>query len=187
MPKTLATATVDRRPHHSHTVLTKVGALPARLGTHRPFTDLISDMEAALDLQRHRPGTLPRHTTYLHQRTAGRIGSLARLIREAALTAILDGTERITRASPDTVRLDHLAEAHHKAHTHSPAFRVIQRAGGSNLGSDLRGHGCGHLEGVSLGGGVSAGQRGAGWRSSTCLGWGCGAWRAGLAEAWSGR
>ena len=43
------------------------------------------------------PGTLPGLASHLHQRTADRIGSLARLIREAALTAILDGTERITR------------------------------------------------------------------------------------------
>ncbi|WP_405550553.1 hypothetical protein [Streptomyces sp. NBC_01171] len=37
-------------------------------------------MENALDLNRHPPGPLPRHASYLHPRTAGRIGSLARLI-----------------------------------------------------------------------------------------------------------
>ncbi|MFD5463042.1 TniB family NTP-binding protein [Kitasatospora sp. NPDC127059] len=92
--------------------LVETGALPARLGARRPFTDLVTDMETALDLRRHRPGTLSRHAPYLHQRTAGRIGSLARLIREAALTAILDGTERITKTTLDAVRLDHLAETH---------------------------------------------------------------------------
>lgn len=49
-----------------------------------------------------------------HQRTAGRIGSLTRLIRQAAITAIHDGTERITKAALDAVQLDHLAETHHR-------------------------------------------------------------------------
>jgi hypothetical protein len=57
------------------------------------------------------PGTLPRHALYLHQRTAGRIGSLTRLIRQAA---IHDGTERSTKKSLDAIRLDHLAENHHR-------------------------------------------------------------------------
>ncbi|MFJ8478353.1 TniB family NTP-binding protein [Kitasatospora sp. NPDC094011] len=99
--------------------LVETGALPARLGTRRPFTDLVTDLEAALDLQRHRPGTLARHAPYLHQRTAGRIGSLSRLIREAALTAILDGTERITKTTLDGVRLDHQAETHPALRPHS--------------------------------------------------------------------
>ncbi len=84
--------------------------LPARHGQTHPFTDVITDLENALDLQHHRPGTLPRHHAYLHQRTAGRIGSLTRLIRQAAITAITDGTERITKTALDAVQLDHLAE-----------------------------------------------------------------------------
>lgn len=93
------------------------GPLPARHGRTRPFTDVITDLENALDLQHHRPGTLPRHATYLHQRTAGRIGSLTRLLRQAAITAINDGTERITKKTLDAVQLDHLAEQHHRPHT----------------------------------------------------------------------
>ncbi|MFK0238999.1 TniB family NTP-binding protein [Streptomyces vinaceus] len=79
--------------------LIECGPLPARLGNKHPFTDTITDLENALDLHHHKPGTLPRHTTYLHQRTAGRIGSLTRLIRQAAITAIHDGTERITKTT----------------------------------------------------------------------------------------
>ncbi|MFJ6691551.1 TniB family NTP-binding protein [Streptomyces sp. NPDC091294] len=86
------------------------GPLPARHGPTRPFTDVIIDLENALDLTAHRPGTLSRHAAYLHQRTAGRIGSLTRLIRQAAITAITDGTEKITKATLDAVQLDHLAE-----------------------------------------------------------------------------
>ncbi|MFD5586711.1 TniB family NTP-binding protein [Streptomyces sp. NPDC127063] len=94
--------------------LVDCGPLAARHGKREPFRDVITDIENALDLHQHKPGTLPRHTSYLHQRTAGRIGSLTRLIRQAAITAICDGTERITKTALDAVRLDHLAETHHR-------------------------------------------------------------------------
>ncbi|MFJ8943048.1 hypothetical protein ACIRG4_07130 [Streptomyces sp. NPDC102395] len=83
-------------------------------GTREPFRAVITDIENALDLHHHKPGTLPAHAPYLHQRTAGRIGSLTRLIRQAAITAITDGTERITKTALDAVRLDHLAEQHNR-------------------------------------------------------------------------
>jgi hypothetical protein len=92
------------------TTLVDCGPLPARHGKREPFREVITDIENALDLHHHKPGTLPRHAPYLHQRTAGRIGSLTRLIRQAAITAITDGTERITKTALDAVRLDHLAE-----------------------------------------------------------------------------
>lgn len=93
------------------------GPLPARHGSREPFRDVITDIENNLDLTHHKNGTLPRHHTYLHQRTAGRIGSLTRLIRQAAITAICDGTERITKTTLDTIHLDHLAETHHRPRT----------------------------------------------------------------------
>ncbi|MEU8976045.1 TniB family NTP-binding protein [Streptomyces monashensis] len=83
----------------------------------RPFRETVTAMENALDLQHHRPGSLARLAPYLHQRTAGRIGSLSRLLRRAAITAILDGTEKITRPALDTITLDHLAEQHHRPRT----------------------------------------------------------------------
>jgi hypothetical protein len=46
----------------------------------------------------------------LPPRIGGRIGSLSRLIRQAAITAILDGTEKITKTSLDAITLGHLAE-----------------------------------------------------------------------------
>ncbi|WP_161370534.1 TniB family NTP-binding protein [Streptomyces malaysiensis] len=94
--------------------LVDCAAFPARLGDSEPFRDLVKAMETALDLRHHRPGTLPPLAPYLHERTAGRIGSLARLIRQAAVTALLDGTERITKTTLDAVRLDHLAEQHYQ-------------------------------------------------------------------------
>ncbi|MFF7459389.1 TniB family NTP-binding protein [Kitasatospora sp. NPDC008115] len=85
----------------------------------RPFRETVAAMENALDLQRHRPGSLVRLAPYLHQRTAGRIGSLSRLLRRAAITAILDESEKITRSSLDTIALDHLAEEHYRPRTPS--------------------------------------------------------------------
>jgi len=80
----------------------------------RPFRETVAAMETALDLQHHRPGTLVRLAPYLHERTAGRIGSLSRLLRRAAITAILDQSEKITRAGLDAIALDHLAEEHYR-------------------------------------------------------------------------
>ncbi|MET8298747.1 TniB family NTP-binding protein [Streptomyces sp. NPDC005180] len=92
-------------------------------GSGQPFRELVTAMENALDLQHHRPGSLARHAPYLHQRTAGRIGSLSRLLRQAAITAILDGTEKITRPALDAITLDHLAEQHYRPDRPTTATR----------------------------------------------------------------
>jgi hypothetical protein len=47
---------------------------------------------------------------YLHRRTGGMIGSLLRLIRGAAIQAVLDGTEKITRAALDSIGVDIASE-----------------------------------------------------------------------------
>ncbi|PKV76957.1 TniB family NTP-binding protein [Streptomyces sp. TLI_146] len=96
-------------------------AFPARLGEQEPFKELITLMEQALDLENHKTGSLPRLASYLHERTGGKIGSLSRLIRHAAIDAICDGSERITKTSLEAIQLDHLAEEHYRPHTrHSP-------------------------------------------------------------------
>ncbi|MFJ4689608.1 TniB family NTP-binding protein [Streptomyces sp. NPDC088789] len=70
------------------------------------WQSLVTTLEEALQLRAHRPQTLLKLSGYLHERTAGMIGSLSHLVREAALSAILDGTEKITRTSLDDVELD---------------------------------------------------------------------------------
>ncbi|MFE9500531.1 hypothetical protein [Streptomyces collinus] len=67
-------------------------------------------MEQALRLRHHTPHTLARHADYLHQRTGGVMGSLSHLIREAALTALLDGSEKITKKLLADIQLDIRAE-----------------------------------------------------------------------------
>ncbi|MEU0664074.1 TniB family NTP-binding protein [Streptomyces lavendulocolor] len=75
------------------------------------WDDLVRAMEDLLRLRAHRPGTLVKHAAYLHARTAGRLGSLSHLIREAALIALTEGTERITKQLLSEVELDAAAEA----------------------------------------------------------------------------
>lgn len=79
-------------------------------GQQQVWGELVSDLETALRLRSHHPGTLARQARYLHQRTAGVIGSLSHLIREAAITAILDRSETITRELLAGIELDIRAE-----------------------------------------------------------------------------
>ncbi|MDG4755793.1 ATP-binding protein [Micromonospora sp. WMMD718] len=78
------------------------------------WTALVSAVETSLRLHRHTPGTLAELDRYLHQRTAGMIGSLLRLIRSAAIQAVIDTTEAITRASLDAIEVDIAAETNRR-------------------------------------------------------------------------
>jgi Bacterial TniB protein len=71
---------------------------------------VVATLEQALRLHRHTPGSLLALERYLYQRTAGMIGSLSHLIRAAAIDAINDGTEKITKNNLDGIRLDHAAQ-----------------------------------------------------------------------------
>ncbi|WP_436791724.1 TniB family NTP-binding protein, partial [Yinghuangia sp. YIM S10712] len=77
--------------------LVECGVFPARLGTREPFKELIAGVEDALDLRAHKPGTLPRLASYLHQHTAGRIGSLTHPVRHAAINTAGGGAEKVRR------------------------------------------------------------------------------------------
>jgi TniB protein len=91
---------------------TVIPTRPFAFGTTSQRADwraLIATLEQALCLYRHVPGTLARHGEYLYRRTGGMIGSLSHLIRGAAIDAICDGTEKITKAHLEAVRLDHAA------------------------------------------------------------------------------
>jgi hypothetical protein len=67
-------------------------------------------MEASLRLHHHRPGSLTGLDEYLFSRTNGMIGSLSQLVRGAAILAIQDGTEQITKELLDLVPVDHAAQ-----------------------------------------------------------------------------
>ncbi|MFE6749978.1 TniB family NTP-binding protein [Kitasatospora purpeofusca] len=72
---------------------------------------LVATFEDTVRLHLHDPGTLVKLAKYLHQRTGGMIGSLSHLVRAAAISAILDGSERITRRQLDAIRVDHASES----------------------------------------------------------------------------
>jgi hypothetical protein len=85
------------------------------------WSALVATLEQNLLLHRLESHTLLRHADYLHDRTGGLIGSLSHLIREAALDAILDGTETITKTMLDRVTIDHHAE--HQLRRRQPPHR----------------------------------------------------------------
>jgi hypothetical protein len=68
-------------------------------------------MEQTLRLHHHQPGTLVGLDRYLHHRTGGMIGSLSHLIRAGSISAILDGSEQLTRELLDAIKVDHAAES----------------------------------------------------------------------------
>jgi hypothetical protein len=80
-----------------------------------PFTEewksLVATLENGLRLHRHEPGTLTAQAQHLHCRTGGSISSLSHLIRQAAIMAILTGTEKIDRELLNETSIDHAAES----------------------------------------------------------------------------
>ncbi|WP_338133422.1 ATP-binding protein [Streptomyces caniscabiei] len=88
-------------------ILVRTGAFPR----NTEWKALIASLESTLRLHRHTPDTLAGLSKYLHQRTGCMIGSLSHLIRAAAISAILDGSERITKASLRNIRIDHNSES----------------------------------------------------------------------------
>jgi Bacterial TniB protein len=71
---------------------------------------LVATMESTLRLHRHKPESLGGMDEYLHRRSGGMIGSLSQLIRGAAILAIEDGREAVTRDLLDIVPVDYAAE-----------------------------------------------------------------------------
>jgi hypothetical protein len=70
------------------------------------WATLIAALEGSLRLHRQQPGSLSGLATYLHERTGGMIGSLLWLIRSAAIQAVIDGTEQVTRKAMDAIPVD---------------------------------------------------------------------------------
>jgi hypothetical protein len=92
---------------------TLIAARPFDYGTtgqRDTWRGLTSTMESSLRLHQHKPGILTGLSEYLFGRTSGMIGSLSQLIRGAAILAIQDGTEQITRDLLDLVPVDHAGQ-----------------------------------------------------------------------------
>lgn len=71
-------------------------------------------MEETLLLHDHPPGSLVKLDRYLHNRADGMIGALSHATRGAAIDAILNGTERVTKEGLDAIPLDHAVETPRK-------------------------------------------------------------------------
>jgi hypothetical protein len=84
------------------------------------WATLIAALEGSLRLHRHQPGSLPELARYLHQRTGGMIGSLLWLIRSAAIQAVIDGAEQVTRKTLDPIPVDIASQAADIRKQHKP-------------------------------------------------------------------
>ncbi|WP_405458121.1 ATP-binding protein [Streptomyces sp. NBC_00101] len=79
------------------------------------WVSVITAMEEALVLYKHRPGTLTGEWEYLYRRTGGNISSLAELIREAAADAVLTEVEGIDRKLLDGIAINEHAQSTYEA------------------------------------------------------------------------
>ena len=87
--------------------MTRTGKFPYR----DEWRSMVATMEQALRLHRHEPGSLVAQARYLHQRTGGLISSLSHIVRAAAICAIAEGSEQITRGLLDGIVVDHATES----------------------------------------------------------------------------
>jgi hypothetical protein len=71
---------------------------------------LIATLESLLRLHSHRSSSLVKLDEYLYRRSGGMIGSLSHLLRGAAIVAIEDGSEQITKKLLDSVPVDYAAQ-----------------------------------------------------------------------------
>jgi hypothetical protein len=89
-------------------------------------------MDSALRLHQHQhqPGSLAALAEYLYRRSGGMIGSLSQLIRGAAIVAIEDGSEQITRDLLEAIPVDYAAERGATARPSAGRGRTGQREAG---------------------------------------------------------
>ncbi|MGW5317138.1 TniB family NTP-binding protein [Nocardia thailandica] len=74
------------------------------------WAELVLGIEAPLPLGRHMAGSLETEATYLYNRTGGSIDSLRALLNDAAIAAILNGDELVSRKLLDMTSTDFAAE-----------------------------------------------------------------------------
>ena len=83
-------------------------------GRGQQWTSLVAALEDSLRLHHHSDGTLVELVSYLHSRSGGMIGSLLRLVRSAAIQAVLDGSEAITKATLESIPVDIASAGEHQ-------------------------------------------------------------------------
>ncbi|WAH96282.1 ATP-binding protein [Arthrobacter sp. MMS18-M83] len=99
---------------------------PYSIGTkasRESWADLVLGVENLLPLAAHIPESLVEESHYLWDRTGGSIGALRGLLSDAAIGAILDGTEKIDRHRLEATATDYAAQEHHRSHSKSGASK----------------------------------------------------------------
>jgi DNA transposition AAA+ family ATPase len=112
---------------------TVIPAKPFAYGTgeqREQWRALVATMESTLRLHKHRTGTLVTLDEYLYRRCGGMIGSLSQLVRGAAILALEDGREQITRDLLDVVPVDYAAERADTTRTASAGKSSRKQAAG---------------------------------------------------------
>ncbi|MGY1640747.1 TniB family NTP-binding protein [Geodermatophilus sp. SYSU D00703] len=92
------------------------------------WTELVLGVEELLPLVRHAEGALEGEATYLYDRTGGSIGALRALLSDAAIAAILEGSERVDRKLLDTIMTDRASTEHGAMASRSPRPAALKRA-----------------------------------------------------------
>lgn len=90
---------------HSHLPMTWLAPFPLSQDTAPAWGSIVKGFENNLRLHDLSKGFLTRNAAYLHDRTGGYIKALSQLICQAAVHAILDGTEDITMPTLEAIDL----------------------------------------------------------------------------------
>ena len=96
--------------------------------SRKEWLGVIKGFEDALPLHSHKTKSLMAMHAYLFDRTGGSIGSLAKLLTNAARQSILDGSEAVTREHLDEQVLDSAAEKYYLSTLATPTSRRKQNA-----------------------------------------------------------
>ena len=114
---------------------TVIPAAPFAYGTgaqRGQWRALIAALESLLRLHRHRTGNLVRLDEYLYRRSGGMIGSLSQLVRGAAILAIEDGSEQISKKLLDSASRSttpHNAPIPHHGHQRRGSRAIRKQSG----------------------------------------------------------
>ncbi|MFK0182462.1 hypothetical protein ACIQVR_41670, partial [Streptomyces xanthochromogenes] len=104
-PADLRAAVTKEHKVRSLLPVTWVDPLPWSNDNQEPLLAVLKGYEKNLRMRKLSKDVLTRHAQYLHDRTGGYFLYLSQLICGAAVAAILDGTEDITREHLQAIRI----------------------------------------------------------------------------------
>ncbi|WP_405728358.1 AAA family ATPase [Streptomyces sp. NBC_01537] len=93
-----------------------------RLTDASEWARLVAELDVALRLDHHRPGELSELAVDLHQLSGGNVSGLMYLVRAAAVSAVLNGSERVSLPALRRVAASHPADTQ----AHEPGAEQVQ-------------------------------------------------------------